>query len=91
MGAQMGRPEATVWGIDGDGCFQMTNQEPVTCALMGIPIKIAVMNNQSLGMVHQQRRHQDRSGSGSRLGGREPVGKHALSVLVGRPESRHWG
>ncbi|MGB4272793.1 MAG: biosynthetic-type acetolactate synthase large subunit, partial [Propionicimonas sp.] len=33
MGAQVGRPEAVVWGIDGDGCFQMTNQELVTCAL----------------------------------------------------------
>jgi acetolactate synthase-1/2/3 large subunit len=53
MGAKMGRPAATVWAIDGDGCFQMTNQELVTCALEGIPIKIAVINNQSLGMVRQ--------------------------------------
>ncbi len=53
MGAQVGQPDAVVWGIDGDGCFQMTNQELVTCAIEGIPIKIAVMNNQSLGMVRQ--------------------------------------
>ena len=53
MGAQGGQPEAVVGGIDGDGCFQMTNQELVTCALEGITIKIAVMNNQSLGMVRQ--------------------------------------
>ncbi|MFT4217347.1 MAG: acetolactate synthase large subunit [Micropruina sp.] len=53
MGAQVGAPDAVVWGIDGDGCFQMTNQELVTCALEGIPIKIAVINNQSLGMVRQ--------------------------------------
>ncbi len=53
MGAQVGRPDAVVWGIDGDGCFQMTNQELVTCSLEGIPIKIAVINNQSLGMVRQ--------------------------------------
>ncbi|MGC4152110.1 MAG: acetolactate synthase large subunit [Propionicimonas sp.] len=53
MGAQVGQPGAVVWGIDGDGCFQMTNQELVTCALEGIPIKIAVMNNESLGMVRQ--------------------------------------
>lgn len=53
MGAQVGQPDAVVWGIDGDGCFQMTNQELVTCALEGIPIKIAIMNNQSLGMVRQ--------------------------------------
>ncbi len=53
MGAKVGRPDAVVWGIDGDGCFQMTNQELVTCALNNIPIKIAVINNQSLGMVRQ--------------------------------------
>ncbi len=53
MGAKVGRPDAVVWGIDGDGCFQMTNQELVTCALEGIPVKIAVINNQSLGMVRQ--------------------------------------
>ncbi|MFD8085148.1 acetolactate synthase large subunit [Kitasatospora sp. NPDC059722] len=53
MGAKAGRPEAVVWAIDGDGCFQMTNQELVTCALNGIPIKVAVINNGSLGMVRQ--------------------------------------
>jgi acetolactate synthase-1/2/3 large subunit len=53
MGAKVGRPDKVVWGIDGDGCFQMTNQELVTCAVEGIPIKIAVINNQSLGMVRQ--------------------------------------
>ncbi|HWG99040.1 MAG TPA: acetolactate synthase large subunit [Pilimelia sp.] len=53
MGAKVGRPEATVWAIDGDGCFQMTNQELATCALEGIPIKVAVINNGSLGMVRQ--------------------------------------
>jgi acetolactate synthase-1/2/3 large subunit len=53
MGAKVGRPDATVWAIDGDGCFQMTNQELATCALEGIPIKVAVINNGSLGMVRQ--------------------------------------
>ncbi len=53
MGAKVGRPDSVVWGIDGDGCFQMTNQELVTCALEGIPVKIAIINNQSLGMVRQ--------------------------------------
>ncbi|MFJ9948139.1 acetolactate synthase large subunit [Kitasatospora sp. NPDC091207] len=53
MGAKAGRPEASVWAIDGDGCFQMTNQELVTCALNDIPIKVAVINNGSLGMVRQ--------------------------------------
>ena len=53
MGAKVGRPDATVWAIDGDGCFQMTNQELVTCAVEGIPIKVAIINNGSLGMVRQ--------------------------------------
>src|SRR5260370_37568701 len=53
MGAKVGRPDATVWAIDGDGCFQMTNQELATCALEGIAIKIAIVNNGSLGMVKQ--------------------------------------
>ncbi|MEO3870491.1 acetolactate synthase large subunit [Nonomuraea sp. B12E4] len=53
MGAKMGRPESTVWAIDGDGCFQMTNQELATCALEGVPIKIALINNGNLGMVRQ--------------------------------------
>ena len=53
MGAKVGRPEATVWSIDGDGCFQMTNQELATCAIENIPIKVAVVNNESLGMVRQ--------------------------------------
>lgn len=53
MGVKVAKPEAVVWGIDGDGCFQMTNQELVTCALNNIPIKIAIINNESLGMVRQ--------------------------------------
>jgi acetolactate synthase-1/2/3 large subunit len=53
MGAKVGRPDATVWSIDGDGCFQMTNQELATCAIEDIPIKVAVINNESLGMVRQ--------------------------------------
>jgi len=53
MGAKVGKPDAVVWAIDGDGCFQMTNQELATCALEGVPIKIAVINNGNLGMVRQ--------------------------------------
>jgi len=53
MGAKMGCPDTTVWAIDGDGCFQMTNQELATCAIEGIPVKIAVINNGNLGMVRQ--------------------------------------
>lgn len=53
MGAKVGTPERTVWAIDGDGCFQMTNQELATCAIEGIPVKVAIINNSSLGMVRQ--------------------------------------
>lgn len=53
LGAKMGRPEAEVWAIDGDGCFQMTNQELATCAIEGVPIKVALINNGNLGMVRQ--------------------------------------
>ena len=53
MGAKVGVPDKTVWAIDGDGCFQMTNQELVTCSINEIPIKVALINNSSLGMVRQ--------------------------------------
>jgi acetolactate synthase-1/2/3 large subunit len=53
MGAKAGHPDRTVWAIDGDGCFQMTNQELATCTINDIPIKVAVINNSSLGMVRQ--------------------------------------
>ncbi len=53
MGAQVGEPDRTVWAIDGDGCFQMTNQELATCVINHIPIKVAIINNSSLGMVRQ--------------------------------------
>ncbi|WP_345750780.1 acetolactate synthase large subunit [Microbacterium rhizophilus] len=53
MGAKVAQPERVVWAIDGDGCFQMTNQELATCAINDIPIKVAIINNSSLGMVRQ--------------------------------------
>jgi len=53
MGAKFGRPDKVVWAIDGDGCFQMTNQELATCSIEGAPIKVAVINNGNLGMVRQ--------------------------------------
>ncbi|MEV8274551.1 acetolactate synthase large subunit [Microbacterium sp. NPDC077184] len=53
MGAKVAEPERAVWAIDGDGCFQMTNQELATCAINNIPIKVAIINNSSLGMVRQ--------------------------------------
>ncbi|WES65150.1 acetolactate synthase large subunit [Microbacter sp. GSS18] len=53
MGAKVADPDRVVWAIDGDGCFQMTNQELATCVINNIPIKVAIINNSSLGMVRQ--------------------------------------
>ncbi len=53
MGAKVAEPDRVVWAIDGDGCFQMTNQELATCTINSIPIKVAIINNSSLGMVRQ--------------------------------------
>ncbi|EPR77637.1 Acetolactate synthase large subunit [Leifsonia rubra CMS 76R] len=53
MGAKVANPDRDVWAIDGDGCFQMTNQELATCTINKIPIKVAIINNSSLGMVRQ--------------------------------------
>ncbi len=53
IGAKVGRPDRTVWAIDGDGCFQMTAQELVTASTERIPIKVAILNNSYLGMVRQ--------------------------------------
>jgi acetolactate synthase-1/2/3 large subunit len=72
MGAKYGLPETQVWAIDGDGCFQMTNQELATCAIEGIPVKIAVINNGNLGMVRQwQTLFYDQRYSNTNLGDRK--------------------
>jgi acetolactate synthase-1/2/3 large subunit len=53
IGAQFGMPDAQVWCISGDGSFQMCSQELMTARVYGLPIKIAILNNQFLGMVRQ--------------------------------------
>ena len=53
LGAQIGRPDATVWSIAGDGGFQMTLQELATATESKLPVKIALINNGYLGMVRQ--------------------------------------
>lgn len=53
MGAKVAQPERIVWAIDGDGCFQMTNQELATCTINNIPLKVAIINNSTLGMIRQ--------------------------------------
>jgi acetolactate synthase-1/2/3 large subunit len=69
MGAKTGLPDTQVWAIDGDGCFQMTNQELATCAIEGIAVKVAIINNGSLGMIRQwQTLFYDKRYSNSNLG-----------------------
>ncbi len=53
VGAKAARPDATVICVDGDGCFQMTNQELTTAALERLPIVVVIINNGWLGMVRQ--------------------------------------
>ncbi len=53
LGAQVARPEASVWAICGDGGFQMTFQEIATMVDEQTPVKLAIMNNGYLGMVRQ--------------------------------------
>ena len=53
IGAKVGRPDRTVWAIDGDGCFQMTAQELISASAENIPVKVGILNNAYLGMVRQ--------------------------------------
>jgi acetolactate synthase-1/2/3 large subunit len=58
IGAQMARPDKQVWCVVGDGCFQMTLQELAVIAAHRLPVKIALLNNEYLGMVRQQQQVQ---------------------------------
>ncbi len=53
IGAKLGRPDKDVWLITGDGSFQMTLKELMTAAAEGVCVKVAIINNRSLGMVRQ--------------------------------------
>ena len=53
VGAKAARPDATVVCVDGDGCFQMTQQELATAVLEQLPIVVVIVNNGYLGMVRQ--------------------------------------
>jgi acetolactate synthase-1/2/3 large subunit len=89
MGAKYGRPDATVWAIDGDGCFQMTNQELATCAIEGIPIKVAVINNGNLGMVRQwQTLFYEGRYSNTKLHARGTGGRRQRRQASGGPDPR---
>jgi len=53
MGAQLAHPGKTIIDIAGDGSIQMNIQELATCVLYKLPVKVAILNNQYLGMVRQ--------------------------------------
>ncbi|WNC16518.1 biosynthetic-type acetolactate synthase large subunit [Brevibacillus brevis] len=53
IGAQIAHPDRTVIAVVGDGGFQMTNQELAIVSQYNIPVKVAIINNQCLGMVRQ--------------------------------------
>ena len=53
IGAQMANPDRTVVSINGDGGMQMCAQELAICSINNIPVKVAIINNQVLGMVRQ--------------------------------------
>jgi len=53
LGAQVACPDETVWSIAGDGGFQMTCQELATIVQEDLPVKMAVLNNEYLGLVRQ--------------------------------------
>ena len=53
LGAQVAFPERQVIDISGDGSFQMNSQELATLVQYRLPVKIAILNNNFLGMVRQ--------------------------------------
>ena len=53
LGAKMGRPDKVVWSVAGDGGFQMTMCDLATAVENNIDVKFAILNNGTLGMVHQ--------------------------------------
>ena len=74
IGAALGRPEATVICIDGDGSFQMTSCELATAVYYKIPVKLFIMDNSHHGMVRQwQELFYKHRYSGSELGPSNPA------------------
>lgn len=53
IGAQVGRPDETVFNVAGDGSIQMNIQELATAVQYDLPVNVAVLNNHYLGMVRQ--------------------------------------
>ena len=53
IGAQIGKPDAIVFDIAGDGSFQMNIQELATAVDQKLPVNVAILNNKYLGMFRQ--------------------------------------
>ena len=53
IGAKIGCPDEEVVCIAGDGSFQMNSQEMATAKINGVPVKVLIIDNRALGMVHQ--------------------------------------
>nr|WP_251212347.1 biosynthetic-type acetolactate synthase large subunit [Adlercreutzia murintestinalis] len=53
IGAALGCPDKQVVCVAGDGSFQMNSQEMATAAINGVPVKVMILDNRALGMVHQ--------------------------------------
>jgi acetolactate synthase-1/2/3 large subunit len=93
IGAQIGSPGKTVFCIDGDGSIQMTMMELVTAAYYKVPVKVAILDNNYLGMVRQwQELFYGKRYSGVYLGPMNPdfirlaEGFGILGMRVERPE-----
>ncbi|WP_154027632.1 biosynthetic-type acetolactate synthase large subunit [Olsenella uli] len=56
IGAKVGCPEDQVVCVAGDGSFQMNSQEMATAAIQGVAVKVLILDNRALGMVHQWQR-----------------------------------
>ena len=53
IGAAFAQPDKTVVCVAGDGSFQMNSQEMATAAINNVPVKVMILDNRCLGMVHQ--------------------------------------
>lgn len=53
IGAKIGCPESEVVCVAGDGSFQMNSQEMATAKINDVPVKVLIIDNRALGMVHQ--------------------------------------
>ncbi|WP_241158299.1 biosynthetic-type acetolactate synthase large subunit [Cohnella candidum] len=98
IGAQIGNPDKIVVSINGDGGMQMCAQELAICAIHGIPVKIAVMNNRTLGMIKQWQElvyegrysHIDLSGSPDFVKLAEAYGVKGLRAETPAEAERVW-